>query len=115
MRVTGDKELARTLRRSMSLPEVILWQELRKKPDGLQFRRQHPAGPYVLDFFCAPLNLAVEIDGQAHDFGIRPKRDAIRDAWLNERGIRVLRLQARDVLRDLEAVVKAISQAADAC
>lgn len=53
MRVKGDKHKARRLRRSMSLPEVLLWRELRKKPNGLQYRRQHPAGPYVLDFFRA--------------------------------------------------------------
>ena len=52
---------ARTLRRKMTLPEVLLWQELRGgRLNGLHFRRQHPVGPYILDFFCAAARLAVE-------------------------------------------------------
>lgn len=78
-------ERARRLRREMSLPEVKLWQILRKSPGGFRFRRQHPAGPFVLDFFCARANLAIEIDGFAHDTGERPMRDAARDTWLKER------------------------------
>ena len=46
-------KLARKLRSEMSLPEVLLWRQLRLRPVGLKFRRQHPAGPYVLDFYCA--------------------------------------------------------------
>jgi very-short-patch-repair endonuclease len=52
----------------MTLPEVLLWQELRGgKLDGLQFRRQHPVGPYILDYFCTAARLAVEVDGRGHD------------------------------------------------
>src|SRR5262249_17276328 len=55
---------AHTLRRSMTLPEVILWQELRRSRfKRLRFRRRHPIGPYILDFFCSSARLAVEIDG----------------------------------------------------
>ena len=96
----------------MSLPEVLLWTELRKRPSGLKFRRQHPAGPYVLDFFCAARRLAVEVDGEAHGRGDRPTRDAVRDAWLREQGVRVLRIAARDVLSDMAGVVRLIEDAA---
>jgi hypothetical protein len=59
---------ARKLRRDMSLPEVILWEHLRRGGlSGMHFRRQHPAGPYVLDFYCAASRLAIEVDGAAHD------------------------------------------------
>jgi very-short-patch-repair endonuclease len=51
------------------------------------FRRQHPIGRYVLDFYCAEARLAVEIDGMSHDLGDRPRHDANRDAWLNARGL----------------------------
>ena len=54
---------ARKLRRKMTLPEVILWHWLRQRPQGLKFRRQHPTGPYVLDFFCSDARLAIEVDG----------------------------------------------------
>ncbi|WP_434404392.1 endonuclease domain-containing protein [Sphingobium sp. DN12] len=101
----GTQHRARSLRQSMTLPEVLLWQELRKRPAGLRFRRQHPAGSYVLDFFCPRHRLAVEVDGEVHGRGDAPVRDADRDAWLVGEGIRVLRIPATDVLRDVEAVV----------
>ena len=96
---------ARKLRQSMSLPEVILWRLLRTRPDGLKFRRQHASGPYILDFFCSDARLAIEIDGEAHSRGERPQRDAARDAYFARAGIRTLRIAARDVLEDINAVV----------
>jgi hypothetical protein len=104
----GPKETqhrARILRRSMTLPEVLLWQELRKRPAGLRFRRQHPAGAYVLDFFCPRHRIAVEVDGEVHGRGDTPVRDAARDAWLIGEGISILHIRAADVLGDVEAVV----------
>jgi very-short-patch-repair endonuclease len=47
----------------MSLPEVLLWQALRARPGGWKFRRQHPSGPYVADFYCHEARLIVEVDG----------------------------------------------------
>lgn len=91
---------ARQLRRALTKPEWLLWQILRLSPNGHKFRKQHPAGPFILDFFCARANLAIEIDGQAHDTADRPARDAARDAWLLERRIDTLRIPAVDVLRD---------------
>jgi len=92
----------------MSLPEVVLWQQLRRRPDGLKFRRQHPAGPYVLDFYCEEARLCIEVDGAAHDFGDAPAADAYRDTWLADAGIRTLRIPARDVLHNLEGVLQLI-------
>ncbi|BBE00056.1 endonuclease domain-containing protein [Sphingobium amiense] len=89
----------------MTLPEVLLWQQLRERPAGLRFRRQHPAGHYILDFFCPRHRLAVEVDGEVHGGGDAPARDAMRDAWLAGEGIRVLRISATDILRDLDAAV----------
>jgi len=99
---------ARKLRREMSLPEVLLWQALRKRPSNLKFRRQHPAGPYVLDFFCGDASLAIEIDGTSHDFGDRPARDAEKDAWLKSQGIRTLRIPATEILKNLDGAVTMI-------
>jgi len=59
---------ARKLRRSMSLPEVELWSLLRRSPGGIRFRRQHPIGPYVADFYCPAAKLVIEVDGKVHDF-----------------------------------------------
>ena len=80
---------ARELRRAMSLPEIVLWQALRKgRLAGLRFRRQHPIGPYILDFYCPSARLAVEVDGFAHDSAARVRHDDNRQAWLAQRGIR---------------------------
>ncbi len=82
----------------MTLPEVMLWQILRgDRLNGLRFRRQHPIGPYILDFFCSAPRLAIEVDGAMHGYVERARHDAIRDAWLEAQGIKVLRLKAEDV------------------
>jgi very-short-patch-repair endonuclease len=96
---------ARELRREMSLPEVLLWQHLRRKQTGLKWRKQHPAGPYNLDFYCDAAKLCVEVDGEAHGRAGRPDRDRRRDAWLTEQEIATLRIAANDVLRNIEGVL----------
>jgi very-short-patch-repair endonuclease len=97
---------ARKLRRKMTLPEVVLWHWLRQRPDGLKFRRQHPTGPYVLDFFCGDARLAIEIDGETHSRGDQPQRDMARDQWLRSAGIETLRIPAVDILNDADAVLR---------
>ncbi len=98
----------------MSLPEILLWRELRRRPAGLKFGRQHPSGPYTLDFYCNDARLAIEVDGEAHECGDRPEKDSARDAWLAEAGIETMRIPAIEVLHDLEAVLRAVlAQARD--
>jgi very-short-patch-repair endonuclease len=99
---------ARRFRKVMSLPELLIWRFLKGSPDGHKFRKQHPAGPYILDFFCARANLAIEIDGFAHDTGDRPHRDIRRDQWLRANRIDTLRIPATDVLKDAQAVAESI-------
>lgn len=83
----------------MSLPEVLLWRELKGgRLDGLHFRKQHPLGRYVLDFYCHEARLAVEVDGASHGAGGRPSADAYRDRFLADKGIHTLRLRAAYVL-----------------
>jgi very-short-patch-repair endonuclease len=106
---------ARRLRREMTLPEVLLWRALRGKAlDGLRFRKQHPISEGVLDFYLPSARLAVEVDGQAHDRGGIPSRDARRDAWLAGRGIKVLRVPASEVLDQdgLDSVLRLIAEEA---
>ena len=100
---------ARTLRKEMSLPEVLLWSELRQRPGGFKFRRQHPAGPYILDFACVQSKLAIEVDGEAHGMGEMPLHDEVRDEWLANQGYRTVRIAARDVLSNLEGVVEFVT------
>nr|WP_066589736.1 DUF559 domain-containing protein [Sphingomonas pruni] len=101
-------ERARKLRREMTLPEIIMWQWMRGRPDGLRFRHQHPIGLYSLDFYCPSAKLAIEVDGEAHERGDQPQRDAERDAWVADQGIRTLRVAAADVLSDLDSVTRLI-------
>lgn len=97
---------ARELRRRLTLPEVVLWQALRgRRLDGIRFRRQHPVGPYILDFYCEDAKLAVEVDGSGHEHPDQGRHDDRRTEWLGLRGIGVLRIAARDVLADLEGVL----------
>ncbi len=107
-------EAARRLRRSLSPPEARLWNRLRRRaPDKPAFRRQHPIGPYVLDFYCAKARLAVEVDGLSHDLGERPQRDERRDAWLKAQGVTVIRFSAVDVMRRIDEVEDAIVRLAE--
>jgi very-short-patch-repair endonuclease len=99
---------ARELRRRPTLPEGLLWQALRQRPDGFKFRRQHPVGWYIADFYCPATRLVIEIDGQSHSMGDNPQHDQRRDRWLSEQGLRVIRFAASDVMKDLESVLTAI-------
>ena len=104
---------ARKLRREMSLPEVLLWEHLRASKQGIKFRRQHPIGPYIADFYCSAAKLVIEIDGEAHDRGDRPERDLVRNATMRSAGYEVLRAGAADVLNSMEAVLLTIRAAAE--
>jgi len=102
---------ARRLRKEMSLPELMLWNAIRRSQlDGLKFRRQHPVGPYVLDFFCPAARLAVEVDGQMHHVDDRPEKDAARDRWLARQGIMTLRIPASWVLSSVDSALMAIRE-----
>jgi very-short-patch-repair endonuclease len=108
-------EFARRLRRQMTPPEARLWMALRRSAaGGLRFRRQHPIGRFVLDFYCDSARLAVEVDGFAHATGDHPERDARRDEYLARCGVRTLRIDARDVRDELDGVVGLIVAVAKA-
>jgi very-short-patch-repair endonuclease len=108
---------ARQLRRTMTPPEVAPWQKLRGgRLGGLRFRRQHPLGSYILDFYRASARIAVELDGAGHDHPVQAAHDAQRTRWLETQGVQVLRFSPADVLDDrlapatLEAILAAGSR-----
>jgi very-short-patch-repair endonuclease len=104
---------ARRLRRETTAVEARLWGMLRGgRLDGLSFRRQHPAGAYVLDFYCPQLRLSIELDGSQH--GERPQqiRDERRSAWLNACGVTELRFWNNDVTENLAGVLEVIKTTA---
>jgi very-short-patch-repair endonuclease len=104
--VTGTSEAhqrTRKLRRELTKPERLLWWALRGDKTGFHFRKQHPAGPYVLDFYCDRARLCVEVDGPSHELTMA--HDAARDRYLERWDILTLRVPACDVLDTLQGVV----------
>ena len=98
---------ARELRQRLTDTEKRLWVELRLyKIDGLQFRQQHPIGPYIVDFCCIRARLIVEIDGEIHEH--QQEYDAERDDYLRTLGYSVLRFSNDQVLYKLDDVLAGI-------
>ena len=108
-RKPGQTARARKPRREASATEYRVWLLLSRSQMGVTFRRQHPVGPYYLDYYCPSLKLAVEIDGDLHD----TVRDARRDGFLAAHGVRVLRVPASHVDESLEAVGETIRAVVD--
>ncbi len=105
---------ARKLRRNSTMVEGRLWSKLRDgRLDGLNFRRQHPAGPYILDFYCPQLCLAIELDGGQHTYARQEAHDRKRTAWLQSCGVTELRFWDSDVTRNLYGVLEKIKEVAD--
>jgi very-short-patch-repair endonuclease len=89
----------------MTDAEARLWHALRRDQlNGLHFRRQHPIGPFTVDFYCPSLRLAVEVDGGQHAEQ-RKQADDRRTKWLAEKGVTVVRYWNNDVLSNLEGVL----------
>ncbi|HEY1425207.1 MAG TPA: DUF559 domain-containing protein [Caulobacteraceae bacterium] len=108
-------ERARTFRKNLTPSEARLWVALRQQRlNGLRFRRQHPIGPFILDFYCPSARLAIEIDGAPHAEDHGQAYDARRDSYLERVGLTVLRIPAEFVRDNLEAVLFDIAAAARA-
>ena len=102
----------RSLRNSAPRAERIVWSRLRKNQVlGFKFRRQYSVGPYVIDFYCPVLSLAVEIDGDSHFQ--QDSNDKNRQDYIERFGIRFLRFTNEEVYKNLDGVLEAIRQAAE--
>lgn len=103
---------ARALRRNSTEAEQRLWLHLRARQlAGCKFRRQHPFGPYVLDFVCLEQQLVIELDGGQHGEPQALAYDHTRTQWLQEQGFRVLRFWNHDVLQQTSEVLEQVLQA----
>ena len=103
--------LARQLRKNQTPAEVLLWSTLRSRQlSEYKFRRQHPVGNYILDFYCSEAELAIEIDGGQHADEKECQRDNERTAILNDLGIQVVRFWNHEVLENLDYVVDVIDE-----
>ena len=102
-------EVCRNLRRRQTDAEKLLWECLgRKRLKGLKFRRQHPIGRYIADFYCPEAHLAVELDGSIHQVKDQKEYDRIRQEAIEMRGIRVVRLKNEEVEKDIDSVIRRV-------
>ncbi|CAE6920677.1 putative protein [Vibrio sp. B1ASS3] len=101
-----QKQIRSQLRTNMPKPEEVLWQRIRRKQLGVKFRRQHGIGRYIVDFYCTELNLVIEIDGNSHFSDEGKEKDAMRDAFLEALGIKVLRFTNEEVMKQTESVLE---------
>lgn len=108
-RTPQKSKRAKELRNNLTDAERKLWRALKgKQLEGLKFRRQHPVGRYILDFYCPAVRLCVEVDGGQHNEPENIKRDQTRSDWLAARGISVVRVWNFEVFESLEGVIETI-------
>lgn len=102
-------KLASELRKNQTRAEKVLWQALRKRNlKGHKFRRQHPIGRYIVDFYCHSAKLVIEVDGSIHDILSVKEYDICREQEIAALGIHVLRFTNEQVLNNLDSVVEEI-------
>ena len=101
------RQRSRELRKNLTPAERKLWNVLRNRNLGnFKFRRQHPIGSFIADFYCAEVKLVIEVDGGIHAF--QKEYDEMRTAWLEERGYHVVRFQNEEVLSNITQVANEI-------
>jgi very-short-patch-repair endonuclease len=116
-RLKSDRAVptAKRLRKQMTPAEKALWAELRRvTPEQVHFRKQAPIGPFVVDFASHAAKLVIELDGGVHNAPDVASSDAERQAWIEGRGYRVLRVRNEDVLKDALTIAKYIAAEAAA-
>lgn len=105
----GLTKRARYLRNNSTLPEILLWNELKRgKVRGYDFHRQKPILHYIVDFFCYPLMLAIEIDGDSHNSDSAFEYDLARQQKIEDVGISFLRFTNSSIKTDMEEVLRTI-------
>ena len=102
------KEFSRKLRNNSTLGEILLWQKLRAGSMNYTFNRQKPLGRYIVDFYCKPLKLVIEIDGSYHFEEEQKVKDNERQKLLEEMGLYFLRFSEQQVRKDMDIVLKEI-------
>ena len=101
------EQAAKRLRKNMTPAEAKLWSALKgKKLDGVKFRRQHPVGNFILDFYCPAYKLVIEVDGEIHNH--QQECDRVRTYKLEQYGYKVVRFSNEQVLNDLPEVLAEI-------
>ena len=98
------------LRENMTQAELTLWWFLKTKPLGVKFRRQHPIGSYIADFYSHKLKLVIEVDGGIHLNKEVAQNDIARQINIESEGIRILRFTNDEIEKDIKAVIHKIEE-----
>jgi len=106
-------ELAKDLRKNMTQAEKVLWTHLKVGIKELKFRRQHPVGIYIVDFYCHKVKLIIEVDGLIHDKPKMKEYDEKREKDLKTLGYCVLRFTNKEIFTDIETVLEKIKSEVD--
>lgn len=108
-----SRKFAKKLRKELTDAETILWSFLRRaRAEGLQFRKQHPIGPFIADFACVGAMLTVEVDGATHGSDAEVAYDKKRSAFIKARGWHEIRVTNDDVYKNLDNVLEFICEEA---
>ena len=105
--------IARKLRRTQTPAEKLFWQVIKNRQvANLKFKRQHPVGPFIVDFYCHEASLIIEVDGDVHDVEEIKIYDKQREAYLKNKGYSILRFTNEEVVAELDRVVREIEKVA---
>ena len=105
------KDKSKYLRKELTPPEVLFWDEVRDSKIGYKFRRQYPIDNYILDFYCYEKNLNIEIDGKDHE--LYKEDDDKRDEYMKYKGIKVIRYKAVDIFNNLDNILMSLKEYLD--
>jgi very-short-patch-repair endonuclease len=109
---TKTFQKAEALRGKMTKAEKTLWQLLRRKNiDGYKFRRQHPLGQFIADFYCYKARLVIEVDGGIHLKRDQKEYDEARSIMISQFGLRIIRFTNEEVLKSPKTVLEKIDEA----
>jgi very-short-patch-repair endonuclease len=99
------KNFRKELRKRLTPSEARLWAHIKNSQLGYKFRRQHSIKKYILDFYCTQKKLAIELDGSPHDTEQGFVKDKERTEYLQSQGIKVIRFENKDIIKNLEGVL----------
>jgi very-short-patch-repair endonuclease len=102
---------ARQLKKVMTAAEKVMWELLRNRNlESFKFRRQHPIGRYILDFYCHEAKLVIEVDGKIHELYNNTEYDKLRTEELESHGLKVIRFNNEEVLNNSTKVLNEIKK-----
>ena len=109
--IKEQKEVRKALRLNGTSAEAVMWTQIKgRKINGRKWRRQFSVGPFIVDFYCPELKLAIELDGAPHYATGGYEADESRTNYLREHGIRIIRFENKDIWTSLEGVIETIDR-----